>query len=79
MSDTRMKDHPIGLGKQVNSSKILENKAEVKNDSIGIELPFGYCLIRGDVLRDLQQRCRMAEFRVKLRGRMVYLLMRDRN
>jgi len=51
-----------------------ESKRKVKN-TIGIELPFGWCLVRGEVLRDLQQRCRTAEYEVKLRTIMINRLL----
>ena len=45
-----------------------QNKAR---KCLGIELPFGFCLMRGRDLRELQKRCREAEFMYQVRGRMI--------
>jgi len=51
---------------------------KLKNaESLGIELPFDLCLVRGEVLRDLQARCRQAEFEASLRSRVIGNLMAE--
>jgi hypothetical protein len=44
---------------------------------LGVELPFGFCLMRGRDLRELQKRCREAEFMYQVRGRMIDKMLKQ--
>jgi len=56
---------------------VSEKKATQKTERIGIELPFGWCLVRGERLRQLQKDLREARFDVMLRSRMCANLLKQ--
>lgn len=47
-------------------------------DFLGIELPFGWCLVKGERLRKLQAELRQARFDAAVRSRMCANLLPDK-
>lgn len=53
-------------------------KTKGKTDRLGIDVPLvDYHLVRGAVLRDLQKRCREAEYAAALRSRIIARLLKQ--
>jgi len=57
----------------------MVNKAMRKTECLGIELPWDWCLARGERLRTLQKDLRQARFDAALRSRMCKDLFEQLN
>jgi len=56
--------------------KIKTKKSKLK--TIGIELPFGWCLVKGNKLRELQSELREQKFKADVRLRRLVNIYRDK-
>jgi len=45
---------------------------------LGFELPFGWCLVKGSKLRELQSELREEKFKAGVRGRRLVNIYRDK-
>jgi len=56
--------------------KIKTKKSKLK--TIGIELPFGWCLVKGSKLRELQSELREEKFKAGVRLKRLVNIYRDK-
>jgi hypothetical protein len=51
--------------------ELLMKTKKSKLKTIGIEMPFGYCLVKGSELRKIQTELREAKFKAAVRARLI--------